>query len=702
MRRAGYQLHGRIAVITLDNPPVNGLAHTLRQKISQALEEAQADQGVQAVVITGSGGMFSGGADIREFGTPLMQAAPMLPRLIREVELCTLPVVAAIGGTAMGGGLELALGCPYRVASAGAQIAFPEVKLGLLPGAGGTQRLPRAIGLEAATNMIVSGSTVTAGQFAGTALFDRMIEGELLTGALAFAQEIAARRPLPLLRDTAVRYRQADAFLQFCRNSVRAVSRNFPAPLACLEALAASLGDFEAGLKKERELFTALMLTPESAALRHAFFAERAAARIADVPDDTPVREIRAAAVVGAGTMGGGIAMSLANAGIAVTLLDATPEALERGLAVLRKNYESSAKRGKLSAEQLQQRLALIKGSLVYQDVAAADIVIEAVFEDIDVKGRVFRELDRWAKPEAIFATNTSTLDVDRIAAFTSRPASVLGTHFFSPANIMRLLEIVRARATSKEVLASAMRLAKKLKKVGVVSGVCDGFIGNRMIGPYMRQCELLLLEGCLPQQVDAALEQFGMAMGPCRMSDLAGLDIGASIRRRHYAEHPSMPRSCIADALAERKRFGQKSGAGYYRYPPGTRDAVPDPEVEELIRAQSQALGVTRRAIDDEEIVQRCVFALVNEGARILEEGIAQRASDIDMVYLTGYGFPLFRGGPMFYADTLGLHAVLYALRRFAANPHADPGSWEPAPLLARLGALGKTFNDSVTGRPS
>ena len=702
MNRAGYQLQGSIAVITLDNPPVNGLGHALRQKISHALEAAQADPEVRAVVITGSGATFSGGADIREFGTPLMQAAPMLGRLIREVELCTLPVVAAIGGTAMGGGLELALGCHYRVASAGAQLAFPEVKIGLLPGAGGTQRLPRAIGLEAATNMIVSGSTFAAEQFAGTALFDRVIEGELMPGALAFAAELAARRPLPLLRNTPVRYRQADAFLQFCRNSVRAVARNFPAPLACLDALAASLGDFETGLKKERELFTALMQTPESAALRHAFFAERAAARIADVPDDTPVCEIRAAAVVGAGTMGGGIAMSLANAGIAVTLLDATPEALERGLAVVRKNYQSSATKGKLSAEQLQQRLALIKGSVTYQDVADADIVIEAVFEDIDVKGKVFRELDRWAKPQALLATNTSTLDVDRIASFTSRPASVLGTHFFSPANIMRLLEIVRGKATSKQGLASAMRLAKKLKKVGVVSGVCDGFIGNRMIGPYMRQCELLLLEGCLPQQVDAALEQFGMAMGPCRMSDLAGLDIGAAIRRRHYAEHPSMPRSTIADALAELKRFGQKSGAGYYRYPPGTRDARPDPEVEALIRAQSQALGVTRRAIEDEEIVQRCVFALVNEGAHILEEGIAQRASDIDMVYLTGYGFPLFRGGPMFYADTVGLHAVLYALRRFAANPHADPGSWEPAPLLARLGALGKTFNDSVAGRPS
>jgi 3-hydroxyacyl-CoA dehydrogenase len=702
MSPVGYQLHDAIAVITLDNPPVNGLGHALRLKVSQALEQAQCDAGVRAIVIIGNAKGFSGGADIREFGTPLMLAAPNLPRLIRELELCTLPVIAALGGNAMGGGLELALACHYRVASPTAQIALPEVKLGLLPGAGGTQRLPRAIGLEAATNMIVSGNSVSASQLAGTAFCERLVEGELLAGALDFARQVAGKRPLPLLRNRPVRYAQPDAFLQFGRNTVRAVSRNFPAPLACIDAVAAALGDFEQGLKKERELFSQLMQSPESAALRHAFFAERAAARIADVPENTPVHEIQTAAVIGAGTMGGGIAMAFANAGIPVMLLDATAETLERGLAVVRKNYESSARKGKLSADELQQRLARIKGSLAYPDVASADIVIEAVFEDLDVKGRVFRELDRWARADAILATNTSTLDVDRIAAFTSRPASVVGTHFFSPANIMRLLEIVRGKATSTGVLASAMRLAKKLKKVGVVSGVCDGFIGNRMIGPYGRQCELLLLEGCVPPQVDRALEQFGMAMGPCRMADLAGLDIGAYIRKRHYLEHPGMPRSTIADRLVELKRLGQKSGEGYYRYPPGTREALPDPQVEEVIIEQSRALGVTRRSIGDEEIVQRCVFALVNEGARILEEGIAQRASDIDMVYLTGYGFPLFRGGPMFYADTVGLHSVLYAMRRFAANPHADPGSWEPAPLLARLGALGKTFNDSVTGKPS
>ncbi len=702
MSSLGYQLHGAVAVITLDNPPVNGLGHALRQQISQGLEAAQGDAAVHAVVIIGNASGFSGGADIREFGTPAMLAAPVLGRLVQELEMCTLPVVAALGGNAMGGGLELALGCHYRVAAADAQLAMPEVKLGLIPGAGGTQRLPRAVGLEAAINMIVSGSPVTAAQLRDSALIDRIIEGELLTGAVQFAHEIAAQRPLPLLRARPVRYAQPDAFLQFSRNTVRAVARNLPAPLAAIDAIAATLGEFEAGLKKERELFLQLMQSPESAGLRHAFFAERAAARIPDVPEGTPAREIRTAAVIGAGTMGGGIAMSLANAGIAVTVLDATPEALERGLGVIRKNYESSAKKGKLSPAQLQERLGLITGTLAYPDVAGADIVIEAVFEDLDVKARVFRELDRVAKPEAILATNTSTLDVNKIAAFTSRPAAVLGTHFFSPANVMRLLEIVRGRETSKEVLASAMRLAKRLKKVAVVAGVCDGFIGNRMIAVYGRQAELLLLEGCLPQQLDRALENFGMAMGPCRMADLAGLDIGAYIRRRHYAERPDMPRSTIADTLAERQRFGQKSGAGYYRYPGGSREALPDPEVEEIILAQARARGVTRRAIGDEEIVQRCVFALVNEGARILEEGIAQRASDIDIVYLTGYGFPAYRGGPMFYADSIGLHAVLYALRRFAANPYADPGAWQPAALLARRGALGKTFNDSVGGKPT
>jgi 3-hydroxyacyl-CoA dehydrogenase len=689
-----YQQHDTIAVLTLDNAPVNGLGHALRLGVSRGIERAHADDSVRAIVIIGARDCFSAGADIREFGTPMVLAEPQLPTLIRELEACQKPVVAALQGPVLGGGLELALGCHYRVASAGAQIGMPEIKLGLLPGAGGTQRLPRAVGLETAVNLILSGNPVPSGDLAQSGLFSRLIEGDLLAGAIAFAREIAERRPLPLLRGTSVQHAQPDAFLQFCRNSVRAAFKQAQAPLACLDAIAASCGDFNQGLAKERDLFANLMLTVESRAMRHAFFAERAAAKIPDVPESTPVREIRSGAVIGAGTMGSGIAMSFANAGIPVTVLETTQERLDAGMGIVRRNNESSAKKGKLTEQQLQHRLGLIKGTLTYADLASADIVIEAVFEDMDVKAQVFKELDRWAHPQAILATNTSTLDVNRIAGFTHRPGSVLGTHFFSPAHVMRLLEIVRGQATALEVLATAMRLARTLKKVGVVSGVCDGFIGNRMLGPYARQCELLLLEGCFPQQVDRALEQWGMAMGPFRMSDLAGLDVGGYVRQRQYAQYPDMPRFRIADRLLELKRLGQKNGQGYYRYAPGAREALPDSQVETVILEQSRAVGIERRPVSDEEIVQRCVFALVNEGAKILQEGIALRASDIDVVYLTGYGFPVLRGGPMFYADTVGLHSVLLAMRRFAANPHADPGAWEPAALLARLGSEGKTFN--------
>jgi 3-hydroxyacyl-CoA dehydrogenase len=459
-------------------------------------------------------------------------------------------------------------------------------------------------------------------------------------------------------------------------------------------AVAASLGDFEQGLTEERALFAQLMHSPESAALRHAFFAERAASKIPGVSADAPRRKIRSAAVIGAGTMGGGIAMSFANAGIPVTVLDASAAALEKGLGVVRANYESAAHKGKLSTADLAARCALITGTLNAQDLSSADILIEAVFEDLDAKRRVFQELDALAKPGAILASNTSTLDIDRIALCTQRPADVLGLHFFSPANVMRLLEIVRGKATSAEVLASALALAKKLNKVGVVAGVCDGFIGNRMLRPYLRQVELLLLEGALPAQVDGALERWGWAMGPCRMADLAGNDIAGSIRRRQYADDPDAPHSPIADRLVELGRFGQKSGKGYYRYVPGGREALADPEVERIILHAARGAGLTRRSISADEIVKRCMFALVNEGAKILEEGIAARASDIDVVYLTGYGFPLFRGGPMFYADTIGLAAIVRALRRFAANPASDPGFWTPAALLARLAAEGTTFN--------
>jgi 3-hydroxyacyl-CoA dehydrogenase len=693
-------LHDGVAVITLDNPPLNGLNHELRAGLVAGIDQASADAGVKAIIIIGAGRAFSSGADIREFNTPKSTAEPTLRSVIRVVEANAKPVIAAIGGICMGGGLELALGCHFRVASPGAKIALPEVKLGLLPGAGGTQRLPRAIGVEAALNMIVSGTPVSSEQFKGTRLIDEIIEGslanELLQGALAFARKvIAERRPLARLRDVKIDFPNADAFFQFARNSVGPLAKNFPAPLKCIDAVAAAVSrPFDEGLVLERELFTQLVQTPESRALRHAFFAERAAAKIPDVPENTPARKIASVAVIGAGTMGGGIAMNFLSAGIPVTILEMKQEALDKGLATIRKNYEGSVKRGKLTPEKLQQNIALLEPTLSYDDIKNADLVIEAVFEDMAVKQEVFEKLDAVAKPGAILATNTSTLDVNKIAAFTRRPQDVVGMHFFSPANVMKLLEVVRAEKTAKDVLVAVMQVAKKINKTAVVSGVCDGFIGNRMIEQYLRQAMFLLEEGASPQQVDRALERFGMAMGPFRMSDLAGNDVGWYIRKRRYVEKPNVVYSKIADRLCELGRFGQKTGLGWYRYEEGKRDAIPDPAVDELIASYRKELGIAPRKIADDEMVERCILALVNEGARILEEGIAQRASDIDMVYLTGYGFPLYRGGPMLYADTLGLYNVVRSMARLAANAHADPTFWQPAQLLAKLAAEGKTFN--------
>jgi 3-hydroxyacyl-CoA dehydrogenase len=683
-------------VITLDNPPLNGLNHELRAGLVAGIDRASADAGVKAVIIIGAGRAFSSGADIREFNTPKSTAEPTLRSVIRVVEANAKPVIAAIGGVCMGGGLELALGCHFRVASPGAKIALPEVKLGLLPGAGGTQRLPRAIGVEAALNMIVSGAPVSSEQFKGTRLIDEIMDGELLPGALAFARKVVAeRRLLARLRDVKIDFPNADAFFQFARNSVGPLAKNFPAPLKCIDAVAAAVTrPFDEGLKFERELFTQLVQTPESRALRHAFFAERAAAKIPDVPENTAARKIASVAVIGAGTMGGGIAMNFLSAGIPVTILETKQEALDKGVAIIHKNYEGSVKRGKLTPEKLQQNLALLKPTLSYDDIKTSDLVIEAVFEHMAVKQEVFEKLDAVTKPGAILATNTSTLDVNKIAAFTRRPQDVVGTHFFSPANVMKLLEVVRGEKTAKDVLVAVMQVAKKINKTAVVSGVCDGFIGNRMIEQYLRQAMFLLDEGASPQQVDRALERFGMAMGPFRMSDLAGNDVGWYIRKRRYVEKPNVIYSKIADRLCELGRFGQKTGLGWYRYEAGRRDAIPDPAVDQLIGGYRKEIGIAPRKIADDEIVERCILALVNEGARILEEGIAQRASDIDMVYLTGYGFPLYRGGPMLYADMLGLYNVVRSMARLAANAHADPAFWQPAPLLAGLAAEGKTFN--------
>jgi len=687
-----YENRGDVAMITMNNPPVNGLGLSTRRGIVEGLRKALAADAVRAIVITGAGRAFSGGADIREFNKPESYAEPNLLEVIAELEKADKPVVAAIHSVAMGGGLELALGCHYRVAVPGAQIAFPEVKLGILPGAGGTQRMPRAVGVETALAMIVSGDAVLSEKLADTNLFDRMITGELAAGAIEFAKTIAAIRPLPKLSEKTIHFPQADEFFQKAREAVLKKSRHFPAPLKCVECVAAAVNlPFNEGMKLEGESFLELVRTTESKALRHYFFSERAAGKIADVPEDTPRRIVKKAAVIGAGTMGGGIAMNFANAGIPVAVLEANQELLDRGLGTIRRNYENSVKKGKLAPDKLEQRMNMIQGTLSYDNVKDADIVVEAVFEDVGVKEGVFRRLDEVMKPGAILASNTSTLDINKIAAFTQRPEDVIGTHFFSPANVMKLLEIVRGEKTSREVLASTMALSKKIKKIGVVSGVCDGFIGNRMVEQYGRQAGFLLEEGCLPEQIDHAMEEFGFAMGPFRVSDLAGNDIGWYIRKRRYVERPDIIYSKTADILCENGRFGQKTGKGWYDYQPGDRAPHPSEWVREMVIAHSRAIGVTRRTIDDAEIVERLVYALVNEASYILAEGIAQRASDIDVVYLMGYGFPLHRGGPMFYADTVGLPNVVRAMDKYAGGRYGE--LWKPAPLLRKLAAAGKTF---------
>lgn len=701
---AQYQVHGSVAVISMDNPPVNGLGLSTRQAICQGIDQANADASVKAIVLTGAGKAFSGGADIREFGTPKAIQEPNLLSVIRVVENSAKPVVAALHSVAMGGGLELALGAHYRIAAPGCKVALPEVKLGLIPGAGGTQRLPRAIGVEAALNMIVSGEPVNSEMLAslpGQKLFDRLAASAdtLAAEAAALAMEVAQRHAdgsaLPLVRHLPCKHPQGDAYFQFARNMVKGMAKNFPAPPKCVDAVeAATQKKFEDGLVFERDIFINLMWTPECRALRHIFAAERAASKIPDVPEDTPKRMVQSVAVIGAGTMGGGIAMNFLNAGLPVVMLEMKQDALDRGVATIRKNYEAQVKKGKLKADKYEQRMALLTTTLSYDDLAGTDLVIEAVFEEIGVKEAVFKALDRVMKPGAILASNTSTLNVDTIASFTGRPQDVVGLHFFSPANVMKLLEVVRGALTAKDVMATVMALAKKIKKTAVVSGVCDGFIGNRMIEQYGRQGGFLLDEGCTPAQVDKAMEKFGFAMGPFRMGDLAGNDIGWAIRKRRYTEKPHMKYSKTADLLCEKGRFGQKTGAGWYDYVPGKRDALPNAEVVAMIENHRTALGIQPRAIADDEIVQRLVFALVNEAAHILEEGIANKASDIDMVYLMGYGFPLWRGGPMQYADTVGLFNVVQAMKRFAANPLDDAQFWQPAPLLARLAAEGKTFN--------
>ena len=670
---------GSVAVIRLDNPPVNALGHGLRLGIASALKAVEEDAVVTAVVLVGAGRCFSAGADITEFGKPLQ--APNLADLIIAIEASPKPVVAAIHGTTLGGGLELALACHARIAAKDAKFGLPEIKLGILPGAGGTQRAPRLMGAERALKMIVSGEMIGAEEARTSGLVDEVTAGDLVDAAAVRAEHLAASGDLPRVRDRAVPGDRAD----FDKAAAAATGKGRvpPAVSACVEAVRVAIElPFDQGLARETELFRQLVASDESRAQRHVFFAERNAAKVADMPADTAAKTIARGAVIGAGTMGGGIAMCFANAGIPVTLIETTQEALKRGLDTILANYKRS---GRNSPEEVDRRMNLITGTVDIEQAASADAVIEAVFEEMAIKKELFGKLDRIAKPGALLATNTSYLDVNEIAQMTKRPADVLGMHFFSPANVMRLLEIVRAKATSHATLATAIALGRKLGKVPVIVGVCDGFVGNRMLGQRLKATEQLLLEGALPQEIDAAALAFGFAMGPLAVSDLAGLDIGMRARRARGQ------RAAVADAITDAGRYGQKNGRGYYRYEPGQRTPIPDPDVEKIIIDASAKLGITRRSIGQEEIIQRLNYPMINEGAKILDEGIAQRPGDIDVIWVYGYGWPAWRGGPMFHADQVGLKTIRDWLSEQARR--SGDASLTPAPVLDRLAREGRGF---------
>ncbi len=681
---------GEVAVLTLDNPPVNGLSAPVRKALATEVEAALADDGVAAIVITGGGRLFSGGADIREFQTPAALAEPNLRQVIATIEASPKPIVAAIHNAAMGGGLEITLACHYRIAAPKTRLALPEVKLGIVPGAGGTQRLPRLIGIEAALDMIVSGDP--AADPLGLGLVDAVAEGDLVDDAVAFARKAGGPRRTSELQDRIDEARGNDQVFDDFRKSIARRARGFEAPYACIEAVEAAVAlPFEDGLAREREIFERCLESPQSKAQRHVFFAEREVAKIADVPADTPMRDIATAAVIGCGTMGGGIAMNFANAGIPVTVVETSAEALEKGLGIIEHHYAATVARGRLAEDEMDRRMSLITGSTEFEGAAAADIVVEAVFEEMDIKKEVFATLDRLCKADAILATNTSSLDVDEIAAATSRPENVIGTHFFSPANVMRLMENVRGAKTSAETIATVMKLSKTLGKIGVLVGVCDGFVGNRMLAAYTRQANFLLEEGALPHQIDKVIYDFGLPMGPFAMGDLAGLDVSWRIRKRRGKQQGTRY-SPIADRICEMGRFGQKTGFGWHRYDAGDRTPIRDPEIEALIVSVSEELGIERRAIGDDEILERCLYPLINEGAKILDEGLAQRPLDIDVIWIYGYGFPRYRGGPMFHADAVGLEHVHQTMTRLH-DAHGE--ELAPAPLLARLAGEGKSFAD-------
>lgn len=690
-----------VAILSLTNPPVNGLSYAVRGGLAEQLTAALADASVAAIVVTGAGRMFCGGADIREFGQPPPPGAAFLPKVIDDLEASPKPVVAAIHGVAAGGGLEVALGCHVRLASPGTRVGLPEVTLGIVPGAGGTQRMPRLIGIQAALELIVGGRLLPVERAHALGVIDEVIDGDssglveaAVTQARQMARDGASLRRISTIDDRLDAARDNPEIFTAFRKTMAKRARGFDAPYACVECVEASLTlSYPDGAAKEREVFTRLVASDQSKAQRHAFFAEREVAKIPDVPKDTPIQDVKTAAVIGCGTMGGGIAMNFANAGIPVTVFEMSQSALDQGLAVVRKNYAATVSKGRLSQAEMDARMARVSATLDYADLGDADVVIEAVFEEMDIKKQVFGALDRACKPEAILATNTSTLDVDEIAASTTRPDKVIGTHFFSPANIMRLMENVRGDESSAATIATIMALSKTLGKIGVLVGVCDGFVGNRMLYAYRRQADFLLEEGALPSQIDRVVYDFGFPMGPFQMADLAGLDVGWRIRKRQASTRPAQLRySPIADRICGLGRFGQKTGAGWYRYETGSRAPIPDPIVEKLVTAVSAELGITQRPIDDDEIIPRCLYPLVNEGAKILEEGLAIRASDIDVVWLHGYGFPRHRGGPMFWADLVGLRTVYDTMSRL----HDEHGEWlAPAPLLERLARDGKGFGD-------
>lgn len=695
-------VEGGVGVITVDNPPVNALSPGVPDGILAGVGQFGEDDSVNAIVLIGGGRTFIAGADIKEFGkitSGQKRSGPGLTTVIERLENSPKPTVAAIHGTAFGGGLETAQGCHYRVALASAQVGQPEVKLGIIPGAHGTQRLPRLAGVEKAVEMCALGDPVSAADAFDHGIVDRVIEGsgyeELLAGAIKFAAEIAAGGgPHPKASERDERLGTPEAAAAICdaaRSNVRRIRRGQMAPLKAIDAVQCAVTlPFADGIKREAEIFRECLFSTQSKALIHAFFSERQVRKIPDVPKQTPTRPIRSAAVLGAGTMGGGIAMSYANAGIPVRIKEATQEALDKGMATVRKNYERSVKRGRFTPEFAEQRLALITPQTGWEGFEEADIIVEAVFENMALKKEVFQQIDGVASSGAVLATNTSTLSVDEIASVTSRPQDVIGHHFFSPANVMRLLEIVRGRETAKDVVATSMALARTLRKVGVLVGNCHGFVGNRMFHPYRREAQFLAEEGADPSRIDSIMYEFGAAMGPMAVGDLAGLDVGMRVRKEAPHLYPPGTRRPLAeDALCELGRYGQKTGAGWYRYG-DDRSRNQDPEVDALLRRIAAEAGIEQRDVDDDEIRDRLVYALVNEGARILEQGYALRSSDIDIIYLYGYGFPPQRGGPMFYADTVGLASVLERVKEF----HAAHGHWwRPAPLLEELAGQGSTF---------